>query len=55
VDAPLPDSQETRQSLEFYWSGKRNRGGQTQFCLLKAETDRKGKIVPGRTAVTYTS
>jgi Peptidase family C25 len=55
VDAPLPDSPETRQSLEYYWSGKRNRGGQKQFCLLKSETDRKGKLVPGRTAVLYTS
>jgi hypothetical protein len=55
VDAPLPNSQETRQSLEYYWSGKRNRGGHKQFCLLKAETDRKGKLVPGKTAVTYTS
>jgi hypothetical protein len=55
VDAPMPGSQETRQSLEFYWSGKRKRGGRRQFCLLKAETDRKGKLVPGRTAVLYTS
>jgi hypothetical protein len=55
VDAPLPDSQETRQSLEYYWSGKRDRDGQSQFCLLKAETDRKGKLTPGRTAVLYTS
>jgi hypothetical protein len=55
VDAPLPDSQETRQSLEYYWSGKRNRGAQKQFCLLKAETDRKGKLVPGSTSVMYTS
>ena len=38
VDAPAPDSPEPRQSLEFYWSGKRNRGGQKQFCVLKAET-----------------
>jgi hypothetical protein len=55
VDAPVPGSQETRQSLEYYWSGKRKRGGHKQFCLLKAETDRKGKLVPGRTAVLYTS
>jgi hypothetical protein len=56
VDAPLPGSQEKRQSLEFYWRGKRYRDdGHNQFCLLKAETDRKGKLVPGRTAVLYTS
>lgn len=55
VDAPTPDSPKPRQSLEFYWSGKRNRGGQTQFCVLKAETNLKGKLVPGSTAVLYTS
>lgn len=55
VDAPLPDPQETRQSLEYYWSGKLKRGRQKQFCLLKAETDRKGRLLPGSTAVTYTS
>jgi hypothetical protein len=55
VDAPLPDSTETRQSLEFYWRGKRDRGGHNQFCVLKAETDLKGKLVPGSTAVLYTS
>ncbi len=56
VDAPLPGSEEKRESLEFYWRGKRDRGdGHNQFCLLKAETDPKGKLVPGRTAVLYTS
>ena len=55
LSSNFPDSQETRQSLEFYWSGKRKRGGQKQFCLLKAETDRKGRLVPGKTALTYTS
>ena len=55
VDAPLPDSSETRQSLEYYWTGKRTRGGKRQFCVLKAETDRNGQLVEGRTAVTYTS
>ena len=55
VDAPLPDSKETRQSLEFYWRGKRDRNGHNQFCVLKAEADRKGNLVPGRTAVIYTS
>lgn len=55
VDAPTPDSPEPRQSLEFYWSGKRKRGGQTQFCVLKAETNLKGKLVPGSTAVLYSS
>ena len=55
VDAPLPDSSETRQSLEYYWTGKRTRGGKSQFCVLKAETDRNGQLVEGRTAVTYTS
>jgi peptidase C25-like protein len=55
VDAPLPKSKETRQSLEYYWRGKRDRGGQTQFCVLKTETDRDGNLVPGRTTLTYTS
>jgi hypothetical protein len=55
VDAPLPGSQETRQSLEFYWSGTRDRGGQKQVCVLKAETDRKGSLVPGQAAVVYSS
>jgi hypothetical protein len=55
VDAPLPNSPEIRKSLEYYWSGKRNRGGRKQFCVLKAETDRNGDLVEGRMAVTYTS
>ena len=55
VDAPMPDSPEKRESLEFYWAGKRNRGGQTQFCVLRAETNRKGNLVPDSTAVLYSS
>jgi Peptidase family C25 len=55
VDAPLPKSPEMSQSLEYYWRGKRNRAGQTQFCVLKAETDRDGNLVPGRTTLTYSS
>ncbi len=55
VDAPLPKSSGMRQSLEYYWRGKRDRGGQTQFCVLKAETDRDGKLVPGSTMLTYSS
>jgi hypothetical protein len=55
VDAPLPNSSETRQSLEFYWTGKLDRGGHKQAYMLKAETDLHGNLVPGRTAMTYTS
>jgi len=55
VDAPMPNSSETRQSLEYYWSGQRDRNGHNQSCVLKAETDRKGKLVPGSTSVLYTS
>jgi peptidase C25-like protein len=54
VDAPLPNSHETRQSLEFYWRGKLDCGGYSRFCVLKAETDREGKVVR-RVAVSYTS
>ena len=56
VIAPLPKpSREMSESLEYYWRGKRTRGGQTQFCVLKAETDRDGNLVPGRTTLTYSS
>jgi len=55
IDAPLPKSREMSQSLEYYWRGKRTRGGQTQFCVLKTETDLKGNLVPGRTAMIYSS
>jgi hypothetical protein len=51
----MPDSPEKRESLEFYWAGKRNRGGQTQFFVLRAETNRKGNLVPDSTAVLYSS
>jgi hypothetical protein len=61
VDVRLPTSAETsqdpsarkRQSLEFYWSGQRYRGGHKQLCSLKAETDRKGTL--WSTSVMYSS
>jgi hypothetical protein len=61
VDVRLPTSPETsqdpsarkRQSLEFYWSGQRYRGGHKQLCSLKAETDRKGTL--WSTSVMYSS
>jgi Peptidase family C25 len=42
-----------RQSLQFYWGGKRLRDGQTQICLITAETDLKGNVL--RTSVGYSS
>ena len=60
VDTRFPDSPETtrgplqrRQSLEYYWSGQRDRGEHKQLCLLKAETDLEGR--PWRASVMYTS
>ena len=55
IEAPVPGSQASRQSLEFYWGGRRLRGRQKQFCVLRTETDLKGKLVPGSTKVIYTS
>jgi hypothetical protein len=42
-----------RRSLEYYWSGQRDRGDHKQLCLLKVEADQHGK--PWRTSATYTS
>ena len=42
-----------RQSLEYYWGGQRVHDGQTQICLIKAETGLNGKV--WRTAVGYSS
>lgn len=64
VDTEFPDSPATakdataikkRQSLEYYWSGKRDRGEGTdkQLCLLRVETDRKGR--PWRASMMSTS
>ncbi len=62
VDTRLPDSPATvtdpstvkrRQSLEYYWRGLRDRGDHKQLCLLKVDTDPKGR--PWRTSVMYTS
>jgi hypothetical protein len=34
-----------RESIEYYWSGQRlSNDGQKRICLLKAETDAKGKV-----------
>jgi hypothetical protein len=42
-----------RRSLQFYWGGKRLRGGQTKICLITAETDLNGNVL--RTSVGYSS
>ena len=42
-----------RESLEYYWTGRRGRGKHKQFCLLKAETDLDGR--PWRASVMCTS
>jgi hypothetical protein len=54
LEAPVPGSP-CRQSLQFYWGGRRLRGRQKQFCVLRTETDLKGQLVPGSTKVVYTS
>jgi hypothetical protein len=60
VDTRFPDSPEItrgpiqrRQSLEYYWSGKRKYGENKQLCLLKVETDLQRR--PWRASVMYTS
>jgi Peptidase family C25 len=60
VDTRFPDLLETkggliqiRQSLEYYWTGKRERGGHKQLCLLKVETDLQS--TPWRASITHTS
>jgi hypothetical protein len=64
LDTRFPESPETardrsavksRQSLEFYWHGKRDRGGEQdkQLCLLKVETDLQRR--PWRASVLCTS
>jgi Peptidase family C25 len=59
VDTRFPELPETRgpiqtrQSLEYYWSGKRVRGEQKQLCFLKVETDLQRR--PWRASVMYTS
>jgi hypothetical protein len=35
---------QTRQSLEYYWPGKRIGNEQTQTCLVRAETDLDGNL-----------
>jgi hypothetical protein len=44
VNTALDDHGNTRESLEYYWTGQRDRGGHKQICLLKAETDRNGEF-----------
>jgi hypothetical protein len=59
VDMPLHVEGEARkaprQSLEYYWSGHRDRNGQKQIRVLKTETDLDGNLLPNRTAVIYSS
>jgi hypothetical protein len=35
---------QNRQSLEYYWGGKRVGDEQTQSCLMRAETDLEGNL-----------
>ena len=61
LDTPLRDRGDApkaaikpRQSLQYYWSGQRDREKQRQICLLKAETDPKtGKL--WRTAILHST
>jgi hypothetical protein len=59
LDMPLHAEGEARkpprQSLEYYWSGRRVRDGHKQIRVLKAETDLKGNLVPDSTTVIYSS
>jgi Peptidase family C25 len=50
---PVLGPSERPQSLEYYWSGRRGRGEHKQVCLLRAETDRQGKV--SRASVMYNS
>jgi hypothetical protein len=43
----------SRQSLQYYWSGRRNHDGHEQIRVLKAETDLKGNV--WRASVSYNS
>ena len=42
-----------RQSIEYYWSGRRVQDGHKQVRLIKVETDTKGNVL--RTAVLHSS
>jgi Peptidase family C25 len=44
---------QNRQSLEYYWAGKRVGDEQTQTCLMRAETDLDGNLY--RTYVGYST
>jgi hypothetical protein len=59
VNTPLHAEGEARkaprQTLEYYWSGRRHRDGQKQIRVLKAETDLDGNLLPQRTTVIYSS
>jgi hypothetical protein len=44
VDTALDKHGDTRQSLEYYWTGQRDRDGHKQICLVKAEIDRNGEF-----------
>ena len=43
----------TRQSIEYYWSGRRVLDGHKQIRLIKVETDTKGNVL--RSAVVHSS
>jgi hypothetical protein len=44
---------QSRQSLEYYWSGRRVLDGHRQIRLVKVETDQKGNVL--RTSVVHSS
>jgi Peptidase family C25 len=44
---------QNRQSLDYYWGGRRFRGKQTQSCVMRAETDLEGNLY--RAYVGYSS
>jgi hypothetical protein len=44
---------QSRQSIEYYWSGRRVRDGHREIRLMKAETDQKGNVL--RTSVVHSS
>jgi len=48
-----PSAVERRQSLEYYWTGRRMCDGHKQVRLVKAETDARGNLL--RTSVVHSS
>jgi hypothetical protein len=46
-------ARQRRQSLEYYWTGRRVCNGHRQIRMMKAETDQKGNLL--RTSVLHSS